>query len=138
MSTFNFFTNAGLTLVFGGTLTIPQNVDGSSGPVDTQFWLGSTASGKTLQADSDPGVDQIVISVTDSSPSTGNPTTDVKLSTTQGELASATPGEPLNLGTSVLSGVGTAQTFWIRVEDSTNVVGVSTELHFTTNLLRES
>jgi len=138
MATFNLFTNAGLTVVFGGTLLIDQNVDGSTGPVDTQLWIGSTAVGKTLQADSDPGVDQIVMSISDSAPAMGNPATDVKLASTQGGLAGATPGASLNLGTSILSGVGNAVTFWIRVEDSTNTLGVSTELQFLTNLTRET
>ncbi len=138
MATFNLFTNAGLTVVFGGTLLIDQNVDGSTGPVDTQLWIGSTAVGKTLQADSDPGVDQIVMSINDSAPAMGNPATDVKLASTQGGLAGATPGASLNLGTSILSGVGNAVTFWIRVEDSTNTLGVSTELQFLTNLTRET
>lgn len=138
MATFNIYTNSGLTVLFGGTLTVNQNVDGSTGPVDQQFWLGSTATGKTLQADSDPGVDQIVLDIVDSAPGTGNPDTDVKLALTQGALAGATPGGSLNLGTSILSLVANAVTFWVRVEDSTNVVGLSTELEFTTNLLRET
>lgn len=138
MATFNIYTNSGLTVLFGGTLTVNQNVDGSTGPVDQQFWIGSTATGKTLQADSDPGVDQIVLDIVDSAPGTGNPDTDVKLALTQGALAGATPGASLNLGTSILSLVANAVTFWVRVEDSTNVVGLSTELEFTTNLLRET
>lgn len=138
MATFNIYTNSGLTVLFGGTLTVNQNVDGSTGPVDQQFWVGSTATGKTLQADSDPGVDQIVLDIVDSAPGTGNPDTDVKLALTQGALAGATPGASLNLGTSILSLVANAVTFWVRVEDSTNVVGLSTELEFTTNLLRET
>lgn len=138
MSTFQIYTNSGLTVPFGGTLAVNQNVDGSSGPVDTQFWIGSTASSKTLRADSNPGVDQISVSVVDASPSSGNPVTDVKLALTAGGLASATGGASLDLGTTVTSGVGNAVTFWVRVEDSTHVLGVSTELSFATNLLRET
>jgi hypothetical protein len=138
MSTFHLYTNAGLTVLFSGTLTVNQNIDGSSGPVDQQLWIGSTATGKTLQADSNPGVDQIVMSVTDSAPGSGNPASDVKLALTQGGLAGATGGASLNLGTTILSLVANAVTFWVRVEDSTHVVGLSTELQFTTNLTRET
>jgi hypothetical protein len=138
MATFKVYTNSSLTTEFTGSLNAIQNVDGSSGPVDFQLWIGSTASGKTLQADSDPGVDQITLSVVDASPSTGHPASEVKLATTLGGLATATGGAALNLGTTILSLVANAVTFWVRVEDSTNVVGTSTELSVTTNTLRES
>lgn len=138
MATFKVYTNSGLTTEFTGSLSAIQNVDGSSGPTDFQLWIGSTATGKTLEADSDPGVDQITLSVIDASPGTGHPASEVKLATSLGGLTGATGGAALNLGTSILSLVANAVTFWVRVEDSTHVVGTSTELSVSTNLLRES
>lgn len=137
MATFKFYTNSGLTTEFTGSLSAVQNVDGSTGRQDFQLWLGSTASGKTLQAESNPGTDQIALSVVDASVGTGHPASEVKLALTQGGLAGATGGAALNLGTSIASGVGTAVTFWVGIQDSTGVVGTSTELSVQTNLLRE-
>lgn len=137
MATFKIYTDAALTTEFTGTLSFTQNVDGSTGRQDVQLWLGSTSAGKTLQAQSNPGVDQIALSVVDSAPASGHPASEVKLALTQGGLAGATGGASLDLGTAIASGVGNAVTFWIGVTDSTGVVGTSTELSVQTNMLRE-
>lgn len=137
MATFKFYTNSSLTTELTGNLSFVQNVDGSTGRQDIQLWLGSVASSKTLQADSNPGTDQIAISVVDAAAGSGHPASEVKLATTQGGLTGATGGASLNLGTSITSGVGNAVTFWVGVQDSTGVVGTSTELSIQTNLLRE-
>lgn len=137
MSTFKLYTNAALTIEFTGSLTATQNVDGTTGRQDFQLWLGSVAVGKVLQAESNPGVDQIALSVVDALPGSGHPASEVKLASAQGGLAGAVGGTPLNLGTAINSGVGNAATFWIGITDSTGVVGTSTELSVQTNLLRE-
>ena len=137
MATFKIYTDAALTTEFTGTLSFTQNVDGSTGRQDVQLWLGSTSTGKTLQAQSNPGVDQIALSVVDSAPASGHPASEVKLALTQGGLAGATGGDSLNLGTAISSSVGNAVTFWIGVTDSTGVGGTSTELSVQTNMLRE-
>lgn len=137
MATFKFYNDSALTSEITGFVTATLNVDGSTGTFTKQVFLGSTASGKTLQAESNPGVDNISISVVDAAPGTGHPASDVKLATTSGGIAGATPGAALTVGTSVLSGVGNKFEFWIGITDSTGVVGTSTELSLTTNLLRE-
>lgn len=137
MATFKFYTNSNLTTEFTGSLSAVQNVDGSTGRQDFQLWLGSVAASKTLQAESNPGTDQIALSVVDSAVGTGHPASEVKLALTQGGLTGATGGASLNLGTSITSGVANAVTFWVGIQDSTGVVGTSTELSVQTNLLRE-
>ncbi len=137
MATFKIYRDAALTLEFTGSLTNVQNVDGSTGMTTHQLWLGSIASGKTLQAESNPGVDQITLTPADSAPGTGHPATEIKLATSSPGLAGATGGAALNVGTSLASGVGNAFEFWVGVTDSTGVVGTTTELSVTTNLLRE-
>ena len=137
MATFKIYNDANLTSEFTGFLTASQNVDGSTGMSTFQKWIGSVASGKTLQAESDPGVDQITLSIVDGSPGSGHPASDISLALTEVGLAGATPGASLNLGTSISSGVGNAVAFWIGMEDSTHVVGTSTELTVTLNLCRE-
>ena len=138
MATFGIYTNSGLTTAFTGSITASQNSDGSTGAQDFNLFIGSTASGKTLQADSNPGVDQIALSISDAASGSGHPATDIKLALLQSSLSGATAGASLNLGTSILSGAGNSKSFWIRITDSTHVVGTSTELSITTNLLRES
>lgn len=138
MATFKVYNDANLTSEFTGSLTANQNVDGSTGMQKFQKWIGSTAVGKTLQAESNPGVAQIVLSIVDAAPGSGHPATDISLALTSVGLDSATPGASLNLGTSILSGVVNAKEFWIGMEDSTGVVGTSTELTVQTNLCRES
>lgn len=138
MTTFKIYTDAALTTEFTGNLSFTQNVDGSTGMQTAQLWLGSTSTGKTLQAQSNPGVDQITLSVVDSAPASGHPASEVKLARpNSSDLTGATGGAPLNLGTAISSGVGNAINFWIGVTDSTGVVGTSTELSVQTNLLRE-
>lgn len=64
--------------------------------------------------------------------------TEVKLATTQGGLAGATGGAALNLGTSVLSGTGSAQVVWLGVTDATDVAGTMTELRIRTSNVIET
>ena len=136
-STFNFYLDAALTIPLTSALLTSQNADGSSGAQDFQLWLGSNAVGKTLRADSDPGIDQITLSIVDAASGSGEPAAAIKLATTQGGLAAATGGAPLNLGTSVVSSVAFAISFWVRLTDATHVVGTYTDLSMTLNLVRE-
>ena len=135
-ATFGLYTNAALTIPFTPPLVANQNADGSTGPQDFVLYLGSTATGRTLHAQSNPGVDQITLTVVDAAPSTGEPATVVKLATTQGGLGSG--GQTLNLGTAVSSGVGNALPIWVRITDSLHVVGSYTDLSLYTNNLQES
>lgn len=136
--TFAFFLDAGLTTAAAGNMVFQQNSDGSTGPVDKVVYLGSTASAKKVQAASNPGVDQISISVVDAAAGSGHPASEVKLATTQGGLGGATGGASLNVGTQLLSGVGNAQPVWVRVQDSTGTPGTSTELSIQCNELTET
>lgn len=134
---FLWYTDAGLTSPLVGNLVISQASDGSTGPVDNVLYLGSTDGTKKIQADSDPGVDNIQITIEDTDPGSGHEVTEVKLSTTFAGLGSAVAGDPLVLGTELLGGVGNAQPVYIRVEDATMTVGTSTELSVETVVVRE-
>lgn len=136
-STFAFYLDAALTIPLTSSLLTSQNADGSSGFQDFQIWLGSNAVGKTLRADSNPGVDQLTLSVVDAASGSGQPASAIKLAATQGTLAAATGGASLNLGTTILSTVGLAVSFWVRLTDTTHVVGTYTDLSLTLNLARE-
>lgn len=73
--TFGLFTDTALTLSFGGTYSLEHETDESDNPQDKTLYLGSlgSAGGDTadrkLQASSNPGVDNITVSVVDLLPS---------------------------------------------------------------------
>lgn len=135
---FNFYTDSALTQPQVGNLIATQRSDGSTGPVKFQLWLGDDDPAFKYQADSDPGVDNVVVSVLDAVPGSGNPDTDVKLAVTEAGLVGATPGAALDLGTTeIVGGSVNAKQVWIQVEDSTGTVGTSTELSVQTNDLRK-
>ena len=133
MTTQVFYTDSGLTTPLSAALSVLQKTDGSIGPVDLQLRLGIDDAGLKLQANSDPGVDQIVISPVDADAGNGNPVTSVTLATTQLGLDSAVAGDPLNAGTTIVGGAGGAFEFWARVEDLTDTVGTYTDLSIETN-----
>jgi hypothetical protein len=135
--TFRFYSDAALTTLASVPLTFSQTEPAPT-PEDKVVYFGSVASGKTIEATSDPGVDQIAISIVDSAPGSGSPATDIKLSLTPGGLASATAGAPLNIGTQVLSGTSNAKSIFIRVLDSTGTAGTNTDLSIQTNNVTES
>jgi hypothetical protein len=132
--TFNFFLDAALT----SPLTTSLKASGAS--TDFRLWFGSdeTEDAYKVEANSDPGVDQITISITDSAPSTGHAASAVKLATLQSGLAGATGGVALDIGTSVNSGSANAVEFWVRVADAVGSLATSTELGLTTNEVVES
>ena len=135
--TFKFYSDAALTTLASVPLTFSQT-EPTPTPEDKVVYFGSVASGKTIEATSDPGVDQIAISIVDAASGSGSPATDIKLSLTLGGLASATAGAPLNIGTQVLSGTSNAKSIYIRVLDSTGTVGTNTDLSLQTNNVTES
>lgn len=136
MASFFFHTDPGLTTPLAGTLDFAQSVDGSTGSQTATLYFGSTASGKTVRAASNPGVDSIVLSIADSS-SSGSPATDVTLAL-EPTFAGRSAGAALNLGLQVNSGVANAVPVYVRVHDSTGVIGVNTDLSLSMTLLEET
>jgi len=142
--TFKIFSDAALTTEQVGNLVATQNADSSTPPIEFQLWFGSLGSAgadtadRKVQADSDPGVDAVELTVVDSAPGSGHEATEVKLALTQGGLAGAVAGDPLSLGVTVTSSIANATEFWVQVDDATGVVGTSTELSVDTVLLRET
>lgn len=138
MATFDFFTDSALTSAAPTPIQFSHNSDFSDNPQDLQLFLGSLGSSVKIEANSNPGVDNITISVNDTSPASNHETTEIKLATTQGGLAAATPGASLTVGTSVLSGTANKFEFWVRVTNAVSTIGTITELSIDTNSLKES
>lgn len=181
-----FYSDAGLTTLASLALT-RQLADGGSDPVDVLFYLGSTEAGQKFRADSNPGVDPVLLSIdynistwTASTPKVagdfvipttpdgykyeiqtpgtsgvtepvwdtteGNTTNDgtivwinrgpvhtpseCKLATTLAGLDTAVAGDPLNLGTQLLSEVANAQAIYMRIDQDTHPVQNDTDLIF--------
>lgn len=138
MSTsFKLFTDSGLTSELSGNLVFEESVDHTQLPADQVLYLGSNAASKKIEAASDPGTDQIAVSITDSAVGSGHEATEIKLALTEAGLDSATGGASLNLGVTINSGVANAVAIWIRSRDATSTAGTSTELGITTNAVNE-
>ena len=115
-TTFKLYKDSGLTQVFTPGVDFIGPV--TNPPEDFVLYLGSTDAANKVEAASNPGVDQIVVFITDTDPGNKLETTDVKLATSAGGLPGATGGASLNLGTSIVGGVGNAQPIHIRVSYS--------------------
>lgn len=138
MPALNLYVDSALTTPATLPLSFTQDALGSMLPHQRLVYLGSVDSGLKFEAESDPGVDQIVLSISDSMPGSGQPTTAIKLATSALGLATATAGASLNLGTQMLSGVPNAVPIWIQFDDSTAVIAVDTALKIALNALRVS
>lgn len=137
-ATFDIFTDTALTSPAPSPIQLSHNSDFSDNPQDLQFFFGSPGSSLKVEANSNPGNDNIILSVVDSDPGNNHEDVEIKLATTQGGLAAATPGAPLTVGTEVLSGDANDFEFWVRVTNAVTDVSTITELSFVTNTLKES
>ncbi len=117
---------------------ILQRVDGSTGAVDFAIYLGSFSIGKKIEAASNPGVDDVVLSVSDVSPGDGQPATSVKLALTGADLDTAIAGAGLTIAPTILSGAAGAVAVHVRAEAGVLVSGTFEDLSITTNDLVES
>lgn len=131
-----FYTTAGMTTELT-TLAATQAADGSGAAVDSVVYLGSVASGKKFRANSNPGTDNIIVSIADAASGSGAPNTSVKLATSAGGLATALAGQPLSLGTQILSGAGNAIAVHVRIDTPALAVGKYTDLSLVTNTVVE-
>lgn len=119
-------------------LSTLQRSDGSTGPVDYTIYLGSTIPGKRFRAASNPGIDEIAVSIVDTDPGGGQSVAAVRLARTAEDLDSATPGAPLNIGTEISSGAGNAVEVHIRIEADNLDAGTYSDLSLMTSPLVES
>jgi len=137
---FKFYHDSALTqeITSINPLTATQDTAGLLGAVDKTIYLGSTVTGNKAEANSDPGVDAIVVSVVDANGATGAPTTEFKLALSSGGLSSATAGAALTLSTSITSGVANAVPIYTRRDSALAVAGSYTDITLETNTLFES
>lgn len=110
-----------------------EAVQGSNG--FGQVWIGTASSGNKLQADSNPGVDQITVTIDDTSPGSGVEATHIKLALTQVGLGSAVAGDPLDIGLQI--DYGTPVAVFYQWDNSTGQ-SESTEIRLILDALRET
>jgi len=131
-----FYEDAGLTTLVDKVRFI-QATDDSLPLTEKKLFLGSPVAGRTFEAQSDPGVDQISVSPVDASPGPGLEVTMVKLAATMAGLAGATPGDPLDVGAQVFGGVGNAVEVWVALIDTNLAQGTYSDVTLETNDLIE-
>ena len=125
--TYKFYSDAALTQAVT-SVTAEQHQDGSSDPVVREVWLGDPEADFLIQDSTNPGVDDIEVSITDTTPGSGHEATEVKLATSEAGLLTAVAGDPLVIGTSQNSGTAGAVHIWIQIDDATGTEGSATEL----------
>ncbi|PWG61779.1 hypothetical protein [Sediminicurvatus halobius] len=133
--TFDFFGDAQLNGVLAELPSV-HAVDASN-PQDHVVYFGSPDDTRKVLADSNPGVDDIVVSIVDAAVGSGQEAGNVRLALTQADLSTATPGASLALGAQVLGGAANAVEIWARIDPETTAVSQSTELKLQCNTLRE-
>lgn len=65
---FKLYTDSGLTSLFSGLFQLTHESDLSDNPQDFQLWFGSNTASRSLEAASNPGVDQISLTPSDIQP----------------------------------------------------------------------
>lgn len=115
---FKLYTDSGLTAELTTDLIHSKLASVSSEDKDFRLYLGSTASGTKLQRATNPGVNEITVEPTDSNTGAAPATTAIKLALSQSALATAVAGDPLDLGTQILSGAANAIEFWVRATNA--------------------
>ncbi len=68
-----FYSDAGLTLLIS-TLSVTHLTTGATDPIDRSLYIAPNVAGKRYQAASNPGVDQIVLSIKNNTPLRANST----------------------------------------------------------------
>lgn len=63
--TFKLYTDSGLTIPFNGLYQLVHETDLSDNPQDNVLYFGSNTASRQLQANSNPGVDDITVTPTD-------------------------------------------------------------------------
>lgn len=136
MADLNLYLDAALTTLATIPLVFQQDDQGVADPHQRQFFIGSTDTGALFEALSDPGVDQIVLSITDAAPGSGQEAASLKLASTLAGLATAVAGDPLNLGTVINAGAAGAKEVWIEWNDTTGVQATDLNLSIGLNALK--
>lgn len=132
------YEDAGLTTLKAGNIVATQAADGTTGPLTFLYYLGSTVANRKFESRASPGIEDIELSIVDTTPGVGHLPNEVKLASSLVGLDGAVGGVSLNLGPVLNSGVVNATPIYIRVDAGVGAVGTFTELAIETQELIES
>ena len=140
---FGFYLDENLTrpVNLNTPINIVLNTAGGGAYIDIQLWFGSPDSTKKCQAASNPGVDQITITINDTNPTihqpdaTNGPYWVLALNRT--ELDTNPKNNSINIGTEVLGGVANAKSFWLRIFEPEQAPAIWEDWILTTNAILE-
>ena len=144
MAGWKLYTDSACTTEFANPLQLVHRTDLSDNPQDTLLYYANidddTGDNGTIQkqAESNPGTDDIVLSIVDASVGSGHEADEITLATTAAALDTNTAGASLSLGTQLVSGVTNKQEIHIRVENAVTTAGSSTELSVDINATVDS
>ncbi len=128
-----FFQDFGLSQP--ATRLLATAASDGAGSSDHLFYFGGTDVSREHVAESDPGVDNVVISIADSSGGTLLLPSALKLAVAQVDLDTATPGASLSVGTNIIGGAANAIPVWVRVDAPAIAAMIYNNLTLTTNAL---
>lgn len=140
---FGFYLDANLTqpVNLNSPINIVINTVGGGAYIDIQLWFGSPDSTKKCQAASNPGVDQITITIRDNNPTIHNPDPTSGpywvLALNQNDLNSNPKNNSIDIGTEVLGGVANVKSFWLRIFEPEQAPAIWEDWILTTNDLVE-
>ncbi len=123
MATWAFYSDASLTapVTEASCTTYPTST--------LHLWFGSTTTGVKLQAVTNPGVDPLLLNITDAATGTGHAVSAVKLALTTGGLSTASGGASITLASGqIVGGSANAVDFYMSVTDAVGAIAKSTEL----------
>lgn len=129
-----FFSDSGLSTA-AARMTALQASDGTAPPVDVVAYLGDPDGSRIWKTASDPGVDDIVVSIEDAESGTSLLPSVVRMALAQEGLDSATPGESLTIGTTVDGGSANAVAVWLRFDSNVFAAGIYDNLSLAVNAL---
>ncbi len=128
------YTDSALTTEFGGTLQFAHKADFSDNPQDGVLYYGNIdedpGDNQVMQQEalSNPGVDDIAVSIVDADVGSGHEADEITLALTAAALDTNVAGASLVLGTTLLSGVSEAVEVHYRVANAVDTPSVSSEL----------
>lgn len=138
MPTIGLYLDAAGTTPATLPLAFKQDKLGLDAPHQREFFAICMDGPAEFRAASNPGVDSIVLSITDADAGGGQPVSAIKLAFTQGGLAGAVGGDPLDFGPLFLDGPANAVGFWAEFDDSTGVLATDLNISIGFNALEIS
>lgn len=130
----NLYTDAACANAVGASVSLSAWADHSEGSQDLMFYLADIEAdpldGGTIEVvdQTNPGVDNIILSFLDANPGTGNAVSEFKVASTLVGLDSAVAGASLSLGNQIIAGASGALEVHVRFANARESVGVNADV----------